>query len=183
MKHVKPPVKWRLRKTLARAADFRPIEQEDLRHIWAAYGKGALASMGGEWGKGDLPALEFIAAFKKEIDDNYHGAWTLFAQTTKGLRPVGLVLGFWSHPNPRLAPFMIVGDMIWFPWSSPRNRIEAAVQFFHRIRSEIAMVEYARDEHKRFFEMICHHGIMRRIGTTYNVYPGEGTAVYETRAP
>ena len=174
---------WRLKKTLSRKTDFRPIEREDLKYIGAAYRKGALASMGEDFASGEMSKDDFLDRFEREIRENYAAAWTLFAETGKGFIPVGLVLGFWSHPNPRFSPFMIVGDMIWFPWSSPRNRIESAVCFFHRIRHEIAMVEYAEERFKRFFEMICQHGVMRRIGTSYNVYPGAATAVYETRAP
>ena len=77
---------------------------------------------------------------------------------------------------------MIIGDMLWFPWASPRNKIESAVYFFNRIRHEIQMVEYANEDAKPFFEMIAKHGVVRRVGTSYNVYPGTATAVFETRA-
>ena len=180
---MREPTRWRLRKTLARKTDFRPIEREDLKYIWAAYRLGSLASIGEKFADTTKESSDFSEAFEAEIQNNYHGAWTLFAETTRGFIPVGLVLGFWSHPNPQFAPFMIIGDMIWFPWSSPRNRIESAVNFFNRIRNEIQMVEYANEGAKKFFEMIAHHGIVRRVGTSFNVYPGTATAVFETRAP
>lgn len=172
---------WRLKKTLSRKLDVRPIEKEDMRFIWAAYSKGALASMGEKFAGGDMEPREFDPEFQSEILTNYDAAWTLFAESKKGFLPVGLVLGFFSHPNPEFAPFMIVGDMIWFPWSRPRNRIESAVRFFNDIRGEIPMVEYARAEHQKFFDALCSHGIIRRTGTSYVVYPGEKTAIYETR--
>lgn len=175
--------RWRLKKTLRRKLDFRPIEREDMRYVWAAYKKGALKSLGEKFASGDMESGDFDIAFEAEIAANYHGAWTLFAETPRGFLPVGLVLGFYSHPDPRFAPFMIVGDMIWFPWSSNRNRIESAVNFFNRIRHEIPMVEYADEQAKRFFEVIAQHGIVRRVGTSFNVYPGQSTAVFETRAP
>lgn len=184
MKHernIEPKSNWRLSKTLSRKLDFRPIEDEDMKYAWASYKKGALASMGGVFSDTTLTADEFKTAFQVEVTTTYHGAWTLFAETRRGYMPVGLVLGFYSHPNPRFAPFMIVGDMIWFPWSSSRNRVESAVYFFSKIRSQIPMVEYASEQHKRFFEMIAKHGIMRRIGTSHNVYPDQATSVWETR--
>jgi hypothetical protein len=183
MKHERMPTRWRLKKTLARRVDFRPIERDDMKYAYAAYKKGRMASMGERWAGGELTPSEFAEAFEVEIQTVYHGVWVLLAEGSKGYIPAGMVMGFWSHPDPRFAPFMIVGDIIWFPWASARNRIESAVGFFARIRSEIAMVEYASEEHKRFFEMICQHGIMRRVGTSFNVYPGQATAVYETRAP
>ena len=74
------------------------------------------------------------------------------------------------------------GDMLWFPWASKRNKVEAAVHFFNVMRDDTPMVEYADDEAKPFFEMICRHGIMRRVETSFSVYPGKSVAVFETRA-
>lgn len=123
----------------------------------------------------------FKNAFQNEILTNYHGAWVLLAGTKKGFLPVGLILGFYSHPDPRLAPFMIVGDILWMPWASARNKIEAAVHFFNSMRNEIPFVDYAQETSKPFFEVLMRHGIMRRIGTSYNVYSDGPAAVYETR--
>lgn len=172
-----------MKKTLARRPDFRPIEADDVKYAWAAYLKGSLASMGGQLADEGMAAPEFKEVFEREILENYHGAWTLFSQPIGSGKPVGFLLGFWSHPNPKYAPFMIVGAIMWFPWASPRSRIEAAVGFFNRVRKEIPMVEYASEEHKRFFEVIMRHGIMRRIGTSHNVYPGAPAAVFETCTP
>lgn len=183
MKHERINQRWRLRRTLTRKVDYRPTEREDMKWIWAAYKKGALASMGEAFASGEMPASDFATAFEQEIKQTYHATWTLFAETSRGFVPVGIILGFWSHPNPRFAPFMIVGDMVWFPWATARNRIESAVNFFNGVRHEIQMVEYANESAKRFFEMLAGHGVVRRVGTMFNVYPGQATAVFETRAP
>lgn len=175
-----PQNKWRLSKTLKRKPSFRPIENDDLRFIWAAYKKGALSSMGERFTSGDALPQDFTEEFEAEVLTNYAAAWTLFP-TKDSEKPVGLVLGFYSHPDPLFAPFMIVGDIIWFPWATRRNKIESSVNFFNEIRKEIQMVEYASKEHKPFFEMIAKHGIIRRVGTMHNVYPGEATSVFETR--
>ena len=174
--------RWRLKRTLKRRTAFRPIENDDCRYAWAAYKKGALKSLGPRFDQEFTPE-QFYEAFVDEVRTNYGSAWTLSAETPKGFVPVGIVLAFNSHPDPRLSPFMIIGDMLWFPWASARNRIEAGVGFFNAIRKDIALVEYADDAAKPFFEMMAQHGIMRRVGTTYNVYPGKAVAVFETRAP
>lgn len=157
----------------------RPIEQEDIRYLYVAYKKGKLTSMGGVFENTDMNPEEFKEAFQAEILENYHGAWTLFAQNDKG--PVGVVLGFWSHQNPERAPFMIVGDMLWMPWASTRNVVESAVHFFNNIRNEIPMMEYAEQKDKKFFEMMCRHGVMRRVGTAHSVYKDRSVSVFETR--
>lgn len=182
MKHEREIAKgWRLRKTLRRKTEFRPIEDADCKFAWAAYRLKGIPSMGERFAPGMAPEA-FYEAFVDEVRTNYAGAWTLSAETARGFMPVGFVLAFFSHPNPRLSPFMIVGDMIWMPWASARNRVEAAVAFFNGIRKDVPMVEYANDEAKPFFEMIAKHGIMRRVGTSFSVYPGQATAVFETRA-
>ena len=167
--------KWRLKRTLKRKPSFRPLGDEDIKFLWAAYRKGALESLGERFNEG-LEPKEFKDAIGLEMVENYDFGWTLLAPD-----PVGLVLAFQSHRNPERSPFLVVGDIVWFPWSSPRQRVEAAVNFFNEARREAAFIEYARKEHRKFFEMIAKHGIMRRVGTSHNVYPREATTIFETR--
>lgn len=175
--------KWRLKKTLARRLEFRPIRDDDMKFIWAAYKKGALAPMAGGFASPDMEPEQFKAAFEAALLSHYHRDWLMFAEAKPGFVPVGMVLAFHQHPNHDISPFMIVGDIIWFPWASARNKIESAVNFFNTIRKEIAMVDYAHgSENRRFMEMLCRHGIMQRVGTTFNVVKGEATAIFETRS-
>lgn len=181
MRQAKP--NWRLKKTISRPVDYRPIEQDDVKYAWISYKKGALADLGPKFADTSMNADEFKMAFQVEVTTAYHGAWTLLAQTPRGFMPVGFVLGFWSHPEPRYSVFMNVGAMVWLPIASKRNKIETAIYFFNSIRNDFPMVEYAREKDKRFFEVVARHGVMRRVGTSHNIYPGEPAAVYETRRP
>lgn len=187
MKHernIKPAPKqnWRLKKTLARRLDFRPIEDADVKFAYAAYKKGALAPMAGPFVQTEMKPVEFKATFEETVLSRYHGAWTLFGETPRGFVQIGMVFAFHSHADPALSPFMIIGDIVWFPWASHRNKVESAVNFFDKIRTSIPMMDYAHgDTNRRFFEMLCKHGVMRRIGTMFNLVKGEPTAVFETR--
>lgn len=128
-----------------------------------------------------MDAPTFKRAFEQVVLDRVYSGWTMIAPTRKGMMPVGIIFAFYSHSEPRLSPFMIVGDLVWFPWASARNKMESAVNFFNTIRRSIPMVDYAHgDENKKFFEMIARHGVMRRIGTTFSVVKGEPTALFET---
>lgn len=154
-----------------------------MRYAWAAYKGGGLKDMSAPFNELGMSADQFKAAFEEIVTARYHGAWTLFAETPKGFIPVGFVFAFYSHTEHAMSPFMIVGDLVWCPWATPRNKIEAAVGFFNRIRKEIPMMDYAYGEvNKKFFEMLARHGIVRRVGTTYNVVKGEPVAIFETRA-
>ena len=146
--------------------------------MWAAYKTGRLASLGVDFEDGEMDAAAFKARFTEETV-NYDGAWTLSVPTQT--RPVGVILGFWPNRH-ESSPYMIVGDMVWFPWATGRNKIETAVHFFNEMRNDLPFMEFAAPEHKDFFVTIAKHGIMRRVGTSYNVYPDQATSVFETRA-
>lgn len=153
-----------------------------MRYVWAAYKKGALASMGAEFADAAMAAPDFKVAFEAEIVRRYDAVWTLFAETTLGYRPVGMALGFWPQPDTEKAPFMLLGDLVWFPWASPRNRVAAAVNFFNAMRDQIPMMDMGvLPKDHRFFDMLCAHGVMRRVGTSQLVYRDQPAAVYETR--
>jgi hypothetical protein len=173
------PTKWRLKRTLKRSVEFRPIEDEDMRFIWAAYKKGALKTMGEKYADGEMPADHFKAEFTKDVLERYHAAWVLFAPTKRGQLPVGVVFAAWA---PNDAPYMIVTGMCWFPWSSPRNKVESMVNFLNKIRKELMLMFYALPEHKRLYEVCAMHAIVRRVGTSYTAIPGHSAALFETKA-
>lgn len=160
--------------------DFRLIDDSDIRFAWAAYKLGAMRDV---FPNDGMSAEEFKEAFQQEVLTKYHidCAWTLLAETKKGFHPVGFVFGYWSHPISVLAPYVVLNVIQWMPWARPRNRVESAVYFFNKIRDEIPMIGYAREPAKKFFETIMKHGIMRRVGTSFNVFPDAPAAVYETR--
>ena len=129
-----------------------------------------------------MTAEKFKATFEAAVFARYDAAWTMFAETKRGFMPVGVLFAFWGHKSPELSPFMTIGDLVWFPWASARNKIESAVNFFTKTRNDIPMMDYAYGEaNKKFFAMICKHGIMQRVGTTFNVKRGEPVAIFETR--
>lgn len=169
--------RWRLSRTLKRATDFRPIEVEDERYLWAAYKQGALSPMGEQFADGKMTVDEFRKAFERAVIDRYHAAWTLFANTKRGFIPVGMVFASWA-PN---GSFLIVHGATWLPWASNRNIIESMIGFLSRIRSEFPLQFYCLAEHKRLYEVCAMHGVVRRIGTSYVAIKGKAAALFETR--
>lgn len=171
-----PPAKkqsWRLKKTLSRKITFRPIEDADIKFVFAAYRQGGLAEIFDERG---LEPKEFKARFEAAILTGFDAAWVV--ETDK---PIGLILGVW-HPASEGA-LMTVAGVSWFPWATARNVIEGTVGFFNEARKEVQMIGYVRPEHKRLYEVVLKHGIMRRIGTSHSIYTDAPATVFETRAP
>lgn len=174
---------WRLKKTLARRMEFRLIEADDVRYAWVAYKKGCLADMAAPFDNTEMEPEDFKRAFFAAVTQRYHAAWTLFGETAKGFEPVGFIFAFHAHAHPGLSPFMVIGDIVWCPRASARNKVESAVHFFANIRKEMPLMDYAHGErNKKFMEMVAKHGVLRRIGTTFNVVRGEPCAIFETRA-
>jgi hypothetical protein len=171
----KPNATWRLKKTLARKLEFRPTEVDDVKYAWAAYKAGAFGALL----PGGIEADDFRAAFENKIVGRFDALWTLLAGTKKGYLPAGLVLGFWPHPE--IQHFMVVDALVWFPWSTPRNRIESVTNFVSKLRSEIPLMAFVRQANKEFLEVLARHGIVRRVGTSYTVFAGEPASVWETR--
>lgn len=163
---------WRLRKTLSRHIEIRPIEDADIRYSWAGYKAGRLAPMGFAEG---LKADQFKPAFEAFVLSHTHAAWTIIAETKMGLRPIGFAMGAWAPQE----AFMIITGIVWFPWASKRNIIEGTVAFFNRLNKQMGWMGFAATEHKPVYEVCMKHGIMRRIGTSE--LSGQRVAVYEAR--
>lgn len=166
----RPVNKWRMKRTLRRRPSHRPIEAGDLRYLWAAYKSGALIGLGVP---GWLSPEQFSAFVDKKVTASCHCAWAMLM----GDKPVGFVFGAWS---PAVQKVMEIVLVVWMPWASNRNIIESAVNFIREIKKEYRCMGYALPEHKRLYEVAAAHGLVRRIGTSYNAIPGRPTAMFES---
>lgn len=172
------PNKWRLKRTLKREVNFRPIEDEDIRYAFAAYRKTGLATLGEVFADGKMGADKFKEAFEQAVINGCNAAWTLFAGTGKGTIPIGIVFAAFAPGG----TYMVVNGMTWFPWASPRNMIEAMVNFLNGVRKQVHLMFYATPEHRKMYEVCAMHGVVRRVGTSYVAVPGQPATVFETRA-
>lgn len=107
---------------------------------------------------------------------------TLIADSPEGERiPVGSLMAM----NPLGTRLVWIADIIWFKWSSSRNRVESIANFINGLRDDFVVTEFADErepETKRFFENLCMYGIMRRVGTVHDFYgPGNSAALYQSR--
>lgn len=170
---AKPVNNWRLSKTLKRRVEYRPIEQDDVKYVWAAYKKGAMAPV---FTGTELSADEFKAELQHYIMTQTDAVWIISANNKRGITPIGIVFACWSPPA---GPHLIVTGMCWFPWATKRNVIESIVGFLNGVRKEFKLQFYAYPEHKRTYEVCAMHGVVRRVGTSY--VTGKPAALFETR--
>ena len=153
---------------------YRPIEEEDVKFLWASYKKGGLIDLGLP---DDLSPADFSEQFRALVHHNFHAVWVVYGETKKGFLPIAYVFAVWLPHWPILS----CTGAIYMPWASHRNIIEAAVYFTNEVRKEVSMVGYALPEHKRLYEICAMHGAIRRVGTSHNLVPGKPVAIFETR--
>lgn len=159
------------KRTLRRFVEFRPVDETHVRFAWAAYKTGGLDEL--NLAEGLTPA-EFQEAFADHVSQNYDAGWAFYAPSKEGYRPVGMVFVVFVRS------LTFVGDMVWFPWASARNRLESTVHWFDQMRKQGGVTEYARAQDEAFFEMVAKHGVLRRVGLKYTIYDGEKAIEYET---
>lgn len=108
------------------------------------------------------------------IHDKYDYGWTIEAPTSKGVIPVGCVFGIQN------GDFIMVGDLIWFPWASNRNKLEGIIEYINGVRKEHLVLFYSQEKDKRFYVHIMRYGIINRIGRIDEIYD-EPATLFQTR--
>lgn len=173
-KHVRP-------RTLRRDAAFREYDDDqDFRWAWAAYRLGAFADHFAA-GIEQEEFRMFLAQFRER------GLWfTLLARVKwqgvdRGIAPVGLIACDVPERKgrPELQP-----HVLWYPWASPRNKLEAGLKFFNDLRKTTTVLIFAKatDECDRYFGTLKKYQVLRRVGTAYDHFDaGEPSHVWQVK--
>lgn len=150
------------------------MDDGDLKFLWAAYRQGAMKELSPALQKEGLKPQEFSETLLEYLAANFTDAWIAEAETLEGFKPAGLVVA-WTRGR-----VIEIGDMIWFPWTTARNTLEAVVKFMDQLRRDFVVLEFARIEDKKFFERVAAHGVMRKIGHAHSIYPNGPAVLFET---
>lgn len=118
---------------------------------------------------------EFREQAIQSLQEQYDYAWTLEAKMGKEYRPIGIIFGLWA------GPFTLIGDMIWFPWATPRSIFEGVLNMAYKGKKDHLFIGYSTEKDKNFFVKLAQHGVIRRIGTVHGVYENEPVALFQTR--
>ncbi len=97
-------------------------------------------------------------------------------QTNKGRIPVGVLTG------KIMGPVLWLGDAIWFPWTSSRNKYESMVNMFNEIRRKYVALFTCTMKDRDFYDAVARHGVIRRVGTLYDI-TDDKLAHWQTRKP
>lgn len=92
---------------------------------------------------------------------------------------IGLVMALAEPAAYRIAP-----SVLWFPWSSPRERLTAAVKWLNVMRKTRKAVFHADPDDERFMDHIKRYGVIRRVGTDHDYWaPGMRALLYSSNRP
>jgi len=99
--------------------------------------------------KEGLEPNEFLGVLNEFLLTNYDKGWSV----RKNGEPIALVFGV-------LAEFIVIGDVIYHPKASPRDKIGAAAMLFEKV----SCIVRSSQEDKSFYERLMDYGILRRVG-------------------
>lgn len=157
---------------------MRPTDADDMKYLYAAWRLGAkpLDTITAE----NTPEA-FSEAFGAHIAQRFQLAFTMLATPpSRDTMPVGVVFGILPFYGQNV---MWMGDFLWFPWASKRNKLEAAVHLFNQMRKRYTCIGFCEPVAIPFFEHICRYGVMRRAGTMFDMFEEGPRGIYQTRKP
>ena len=164
--------RWR---TLKRGCSFRPLEDGDLKYLWAAYRRGAF-DKAPRFVPAGLDADGFRAA-ATEWFANFAAAggevYALIGKTVHGAIPVGMAVlstgGDFAEPH-----------AVWFPEASRRNKLELALAFLIEQKRRHKLLIWVRASDWKLFDHICKYGAIRTVGKYRGYFPdGEDAFLFQ----
>lgn len=99
-----------------------------------------------------LSTDDFKAALGMLIKESM-GLWVIDAD-----KPIGAVFGVSGAE-----PHHLWAEVIWFPWATPRQRLEGALRFILDNKNEFLVMASLRETDKRFAEHVSRYGVSTRV--------------------
>ena len=154
-------------RTLKRGAGYHALSDGDWPFLIAAYKKGAfdelLQTIRARF---ELPEVEnltneeFRALFSEFFNLGEYVVLTAHCHAFKTIEdqvPVGLMeLNREAH---RMVP-----RLVWFPWASVRNQIEASIRFLDDKRKDHLILIYDNAKSHPFYVRMAQYGLLKRVG-------------------
>lgn len=146
------------------------MESDDRKYAWAAYKLGAFGP----------DRSSDSQAFNKQLDDYlrlHDVAYIVLAKTDKGKIPVGMIVGKY------MGPLLYLVDTTWFPWASSRNKLESIAKLLNELRRQYIVMFFCGIKDKDFYVNIARRGVIRRVGTIYDLLIEGPSPLFQTRKP
>jgi len=119
----------------------------------------------------------------QEVVLQYLGAvdmdWMVEIQSERGLRPIGVILAEYRMDGGAIEP-----HVMWFPWVTARNKLEACVRFFRETGKLMKVFIYIKAEDDALFERVWRYKVLKKGCKISDCYgKGEDAVMYYTPGP
>ena len=147
------------------------LDEADAKTMYQAYKLNRLPS--GWKAQQNLAPAQFVESLDEFIRRHYDLNWSVRHDGQP------LVIVFAKDAS----KFVIMGDVVWWPKATARKRLEAGAAIFREIsKTKVGLIE-AEYQHKKFYETLVNHKILRRVGSLYDtLYKNSRTTFFQTRA-
>lgn len=147
------------------------LDVDDAKLMYQAYRLNQLPK--GWKAQQNLKPTEFIESLDDFIKAHYDLNWSI----RDGNQPILILFG------KDVERFLILGDVVWWPKTSDRRKVEAVTAVLNEIRKDRVGLIEAEYEYKKFYEILCNHKILRRVGSLYDtIEKNSRTTFFQTRA-
>ena len=131
-----------------------------MKWLWASYQMGVWADLFPE----NLSREEFRDKVW-EILSMVDLEWMLEVKSENGLRPIGVVFAEYRFAGHGIEP-----HVEWFPWATPRNKLESAVAFLKEVGKQHKVFLYIRDEDLRLWEHVWSYKVLKKACNISDCY-------------
>ena len=174
----------KLRRALARGVQIEYLidSREHIANCWLAAQEGAFEGLEVRVNLADISKAEFGSALVEALQLVAHDAVLAFVPYEGARRAVALFTwrGMASGEDRHIFP-----KVIWFPWCSPRNKLEACLAFINEARlGDRQVLWFVQDnkQNERFMRQLCLYGMMKRCCVVEDYYnKGKNALFYTSR--
>lgn len=105
--------------------------------------------------------------------------WIAEVPSATGLRPVGLFIG-----ESRFGDNAVEAHVKWFPWATPRNKLEVGVAFMMEVGKQIKVFAYPSIEDALLWERVWRYKVLKKGCKISDCYgKGKDAFMYYTPGP
>jgi len=154
----------KLKVTLKRSPKIRDLDESDFKYLWVAYKTGKLNLKDG------LDPRQFNEEAYDLIMQTYDYGWAL---TSKDGDRYGYLFA------EQAGPITLLGDVIWLPNVTNRQKIESAVNTINELKKDLYLNLYCDKTDNDFYLHVARHGILKRVGHLH--FTKEHMILWESR--
>lgn len=148
------------------------FEDSDIRWLWLASQMGAFEEL--EFSDDQDEFIEQILRFVTDIVSQGGFVYIISAKSTRRkdnnvLTPIGIVIvnfyenAAWPH-------------VIWFPWATPRNKLEGTIFFIQELKKRLPILIIAKESDAHFFSHLSRYALLSK-GCKINKHFGNENGV------